>query len=64
MDRRLRDFVQFKDMNKIKQSLKGNPNKTLIVIDHKYKMLQMKHHEVQVECYGKKGMILFGSMEV
>ena len=51
MARRLRAFVQFKASNKIKQSLKSNPNKIIIVIDNKQKILQMKYREVQVEYY-------------
>lgn len=37
-------------------------SRTLIIMDHKQKILSMKYGEGQVEYYGKKGMSLLGSM--
>ena len=64
MGHRLRARVQFHAIRKIKQGLRNNPSKALIVTDHKQKILQMKYREGQVEYYGKKGMSLLGTMLV
>ena len=64
MAHQLRAKVQFAAIDKIKNHLKINPSKVLMVIDHKQKVLQMKYREGQVEYYGKKGMSVLGAMIV
>lgn len=62
---RLRAKVQFYAIALQKMWLKTNPKtKLLIVLDHKQKVLPMKHRESQVEYYGKQGMSLLGAMHV
>ena len=64
MAHRLRARVQFHAIQNIKQKLRNDPSKVLIVMDHKQKILQMKYREGQVEYYGKKGMSMLGTMIV
>ena len=64
MAHRLRARVQFHAIRNIKQKLRNDPSKVLIVMDHKQKILQMKYREGQVEYYGKKGMSMLGTMIV
>ncbi len=64
MAHRLRARVQFHAIDKLKDELKSDPSKMLIVMDHKQKNLQMKYREGQVEYYGKKGMSMLGTMKV
>ena len=54
MAHRLRAHVQFHAIRNIKQNLRNNPSKVLIVMDHKQKILQIKFREGQVEYYGRK----------
>ena len=48
MGHRLRATVQISGISKIKTSLKVNPNRVLVVMDHKQKVLPMKFREGQV----------------
>ena len=64
MAHRMRALVQFAEIERIKISLKTNPQKLLIITDHKQKILQMEYCEGQVEYYGKKGKSCLGTMVV
>ena len=50
----LQACVQFNTISNIKQSLKDNTSKALIVMYHNQKVLQMKYQEGQAEYLGKK----------
>ena len=65
MAHRLRAKVQFHSIELVKQWIKADPEKhILIVMDHKQKVQNMKYREGQVEYYGKKGMSVLGTMVV
>ena len=56
--------VQFSAIEKIMQSSKTDPSIIYMVPHHQQKVLQMRYQEVQVDYYGKIGMLLLGFMGI
>lgn len=64
MEHRLRAKVQFSEIRKVTDDLKGQDMRVLVVIDHKQKILLMKYRDGQVEYFVKRVIPILGSMAV
>lgn len=56
--------MQVSAIDDLERTLKDEPSKLLIVLDHKQKILPMRYCEDQVDYYGKKEMNMLRAMKV
>lgn len=56
----VRERHQKRDIAAIHEGLSLHPEESVVVIDHKQKVLPMKYREGQSNYFGKKGMSVLG----